>query len=136
MNIRKIKEYYAGLDVIKRVLFVTIIVQIIVLIIGAFCFFIGYFPIPCGFILGSVVADLNYVLLCKQMDGVLSDANTRVKARAARNYMLRTLLYILGLAIALIFYVFDLYIIDVFAVAFSYIIPKIVLYIVAGKAKD
>lgn len=133
---KKIKEYFLELDIIKRVLFVTIIVQITIFILGSFCFFIGHYQIPCGFLLGSIVADCNYLLLCQQMDGVLSNANTRVKARAARNYILRTFLYILGLAVTLIFYVFDLYIIDVFAVAVAYIIPKIVLYVVAGRAKD
>lgn len=124
----KLKEAFGRLDELGRYLFLTATVQAAVFLVISFCFFIGHYQIPLGFALGSVVADLVFVCLERQTDGLLEAGNPRLKARALANYSIRGLLYLGGLLVPALLWYFGFYVIDAFAVGAAYLVPKVVLF--------
>ena len=73
--------------------------------------------IPLGFLLGSIIADLNFKMLEKQMDYM----------------MIRSLLYLIGLIIAGLLAYFKIDIFNVIAVFVAYLIPKLCIYVLGAR---
>lgn len=99
-NAKEDKWFYSKQDDINKSLIIVIAVQFVVFIILSACFFFGYMSIPLGFLLGSIIADLNFKMLEKQMDYILNAGRPTSKRKGIANMMIRSLLYLIGLIIA------------------------------------
>lgn len=121
------KKYYFSLNENKRILFWTIVGGISAFILSSFCFFIGLYDIPLGIILGTLISILNFLILEKQTIKCFSTRKPGLTTILF--FLLRMLIYSLGLVLAIVLekYWFPLF--EVFAVIGGYILHKIILLI-------
>ena len=89
--------------------------------------------IPLGFLLGSIIADLNFKMLEKQMDYILNTGRPTSKRKGIANMMIRSLLYLIGLIIAGLLAYFKIDIFNVIAVFVAYLIPKLCIYVLGAR---
>lgn len=116
----------------KQTLLWCSIVDIGLFILSSFCFFIDQMWIPLGFLLGGFFSNINYLVLY-WFTGLLLKPFSRRKLLSASLYLLRMLLFALGLFIC-IFLQSKGYKIFFFGTCLaSYLINIVVLIVVNNK---
>lgn len=125
------KKFYQGLNEIHRYTFWIIFVELMAFLLSSFCFFIHHMDISLGILLGACISVLNFLLIIKQSDVYIS--TLKPKGKAFGFYMLRYLLYGLGLTIALLLQHFGFNIFNVFAVLGAYLLQKITIIVYGLK---
>ena len=120
--LKKISDFYSKQDDINKSLIIVIAVQFVVFII-----------LSAGFLLGSIIADLNFKMLEKQMDYILNAGRPTSKRKGIANMMIRSLLYLTGLIIAGSLAYFKIDIFNVIAVFVAYLIPKLCIYVLGAR---
>lgn len=127
------KRYYYSLPENKRIIFWMILVSISVVIASSFCFFLNLYGIPLGIILGTIISISNFKLLERQTIKCFSSRKPAIVA--VSYYLLRMLMYALGLILAIILKKYVIPLFEVFAVLGAYILSKIVLLVYGTKER-
>lgn len=125
------KKFYLRLNEINRYTFWIIFIEIMAFLLSSFCFFIHHMDIPLGILLGALISVLNFLLIIKQSEVCVS--TLKPKGKAAAFYLLRYLLYGVGLTIALLLQHFGFNYINVFAVLGAYLLQKITIIVYGLK---
>lgn len=127
------KKFYYSLYENQRILFWIVVADCAAFFISSFCFFIGHYDIPLGFILGGGISVCNFWLLTKQAEQYVATSHPR--RRAFFYYLLRYFLYGIGLALALVLDRFVIPVFQVFAVFGAYLMQKLVIIIYGWKER-
>lgn len=111
------KEHY------KTLLYLSLM-YLVIFILMSFCFFIGYKEIPLGFLLGSIISVANYQFIYLFTGLLLSGDEKGARSRWTFFYLLRFMLYAVGLVLALALQKFNYNIFAWYTVAIAYLLLK------------
>lgn len=125
----KFKDRYKNSPIEIKAMYIIILVSLCIFVLSIPCFFFDLASISLGLLLGLTIGFGCYMLLVYQVYNTLSFNHPKTKG--VFNYLIRFLLYGLGIALALLLEYFGYKIFNVFAVFGSYFVSIITLVVVS-----